>query len=92
MLYSFTGLAYQLGNLISAASSQIQATIGERYPLKNPDGTLLMRDGETVPDYGLTQAIFMGCVAVGLLICSKYINNFLCILTIISILCKLVYS
>ncbi|KAI7852021.1 major facilitator superfamily domain-containing protein [Circinella umbellata] len=63
------GLAYQLGNLISAASSQIQATIGEKYPLKNPDGSLILREGKTVPDYGLTQAIFMGCVAGCLLIC-----------------------
>ncbi|KAI9322618.1 major facilitator superfamily domain-containing protein [Dichotomocladium elegans] len=63
------GLAYQLGNLISAASSQIEATIGESYPLKNPDGSLLLRDGKPVADYGLTQAIFMGVVAGCLLIC-----------------------
>ncbi|ORY96521.1 major facilitator superfamily domain-containing protein [Syncephalastrum racemosum] len=56
------GLAYQLGNLISAASSQIQATIGERYPLRNADGSLQLRDGKPIADYGLTQAIFMGCV------------------------------
>ncbi|KAI9492679.1 major facilitator superfamily domain-containing protein [Zychaea mexicana] len=64
------GLAYQLGNLISAASSQIQATIGEKYPLRNDDGSLLIREGEPVPNYGLTQAIFMGCVAGCLLICT----------------------
>ncbi|KAL0138813.1 major facilitator superfamily domain-containing protein [Mucor lusitanicus] len=63
------GLAYQLGNLISAASSQIEATIGERYPLKNGDGSLkLDAHGKAIPDYGLTQAIFMGCVCGGLLI------------------------
>ncbi|KAJ8663510.1 hypothetical protein O0I10_000752 [Lichtheimia ornata] len=64
------GLAYQLGNLISAASSQIQATIGERYPMRNPDGSLLLRDGEPVPDYAYTQAIFLACVCAGLLICA----------------------
>ncbi|KAI8149189.1 major facilitator superfamily domain-containing protein [Fennellomyces sp. T-0311] len=64
------GLAYQLGNLISAASSQIQATIGEKYPLRNDDGSLLLREGKTVPDYGKTQAIFMGVVAGCLLICT----------------------
>ncbi|KAI9258230.1 major facilitator superfamily domain-containing protein [Phascolomyces articulosus] len=63
------GLAYQLGNLVSAASSQIQATIGERYPLKNDDGSLILREGKVVPDYGLTQAIFMGVVSGCLLIC-----------------------
>ena len=68
----YTGLAYQLGNLISAASSQIQATIGERYPMRNPDGSLLLRDGEPVPDYAYTQAIFLACVCAGLLICGKH--------------------
>ncbi|GAA5809837.1 hypothetical protein MFLAVUS_003252 [Mucor flavus] len=61
------GLAYQLGNLISAASSQIEATIGERYPIKNEDGTYRLNSkGLPIADYGLTQAIFMGCVCVGL--------------------------
>ncbi|EIE92441.1 hypothetical protein RO3G_16963 [Rhizopus delemar RA 99-880] len=63
------GLAYQLGNLISAASSQIEATIGERYPLHNPDGTYrLNAEGQRIADYGKTQAIFMGCVCFCLLI------------------------
>ena len=30
---TITGLSYQLGNLASSASSTIEATIGERYPL-----------------------------------------------------------
>ncbi|KAI8384298.1 major facilitator superfamily domain-containing protein [Radiomyces spectabilis] len=63
------GLAYQLGNLISAASSQIEATIGERYPIRNADGSYkLNAEGKQIADYGLTQAIFMGCVCGGLLI------------------------
>ncbi|KAG0174216.1 hypothetical protein DFQ28_000016 [Apophysomyces sp. BC1034] len=62
------GLAYQLGNLISAASSQIEATIGEKYPLRNPDGSYQYKDGKLIADYGLTQAIFMGCVSGCLLI------------------------
>ena len=52
-VFFFLGLAYQLGNLISAASSQIQATLGERYPLRNPDGSLKLRDGKVIPDYGM---------------------------------------
>ncbi|KAG2233836.1 major facilitator superfamily domain-containing protein [Thamnidium elegans] len=61
------GLAYQLGNLISAASSQIEATIGEKYPIQNEDGTYRLNSkGQRIADYGLTQAIFMGCVCVGL--------------------------
>ncbi|KAI9484878.1 major facilitator superfamily domain-containing protein [Zychaea mexicana] len=62
------GLSYQLGNLISAASSQIQATLGERYPLRNDDGSLQMREGNPIPDYGYTQAIFMGVVVACLII------------------------
>ncbi|OBZ82909.1 Carboxylic acid transporter [Choanephora cucurbitarum] len=63
------GLAYQLGNLISAASSQIEATIGEKYPIRNADGSYKTNSkGEPIADYGLTQAIFMGCVCAGLLI------------------------
>lgn len=66
------GLAYQLGNLISAASSQIEATIGEKYPLLNEDGSYkLNAKGAHIADYGLTQAIFMGCVCVGLVIAGK---------------------
>ena len=51
-----TGVAYQLGNLCSSASSTIEATIGERFPIsgKGPD----------VYDYGKTMAIFMACVLV----------------------------
>lgn len=63
------GLAYQLGNLISAASSQIEATIGEKYPTHNADGSSKLNGkGQPIADYGLTQAIFMGCVCGGLLI------------------------
>ncbi|CAF4861545.1 unnamed protein product, partial [Rotaria sp. Silwood2] len=31
--------AYQLGNLISSASSTIEATLGQRFPLKSSDDT-----------------------------------------------------
>ncbi|ORX44781.1 MFS general substrate transporter [Hesseltinella vesiculosa] len=55
------GLAYQLGNLVSAASAQIEATISEHYPVTSPTG-------KQVNDYALTQAIFMGCVCGCLLI------------------------
>jgi hypothetical protein len=44
LFYSFT---YQLGNLASAASSTIEATIGERFPLApNPE------TGDPRYDYG----------------------------------------
>ncbi|CAG8546288.1 15481_t:CDS:2 [Acaulospora morrowiae] len=49
---TFPGLTYQLGNLIAASSSQIEASLGEKFP----------QNGE--PDYGLTQAIFVACALV----------------------------
>lgn len=39
-------LSYQLGNLVSSASSTIEATIGERFPLPP-----LIEDGKPVPRY-----------------------------------------
>lgn len=52
------GTSYQLGNLASSLSSTIEATIGERFPLYNLDGT----QREDVYDYAKVMAIFMGCV------------------------------
>ena len=49
------GTSYQLGNLVSSASSTIEATIGERFPLP-PKGTTKRYK------YGMVICIFMGCV------------------------------
>ena len=40
------GTSYQLGNLVSSASSTIEATIGGRFPLPP-----IHQDGETIPRY-----------------------------------------
>ncbi|KAI1432890.1 sugar transporter family protein [Xylaria sp. CBS 124048] len=50
------GSAYQLGNLISSASSTIEATIGERFPLPP------LQNGVSRYNYGIVVAIFMGAV------------------------------
>lgn len=50
------GTSYQLGNLASSASSTIESTIGERFPLPP------LPDGEKRYDYGKVICIFMGCV------------------------------
>ncbi|CRG89039.1 Carboxylic acid transporter protein homolog [Talaromyces islandicus] len=50
------GTAYQLGNLVSSASSTIESTIGERFPLP-PTAS-----GKSRYDYGKVICIFMGCV------------------------------
>ncbi|KAJ9143058.1 H+ symporter family protein [Pleurostoma richardsiae] len=49
------GTAYQLGNLVSSASSTIESTIGERFPLP-PSGEVKRYE------YGKVICIFMGCV------------------------------
>ncbi|KAJ2620630.1 Carboxylic acid transporter, partial [Coemansia sp. RSA 1290] len=53
---TFPGLSYQLGNLISASASQIEATLGEKNPLPE------LRDGETIPNYGRVQGILIGII------------------------------
>lgn len=52
------GTAYQMGNLVSSASSTIESTIGQRFPLYESDGSKIA--GKY--DYGKVMAIFMGCV------------------------------
>ena len=49
------GTSYQLGNLVSSASSTIESTIGERFPLP-PKGKTKRYE------YGKVICIFMGCV------------------------------
>lgn len=53
------GVSYQLGNLVSSASSTIEATIGERFPLPPTEkaGKVTKRY-----QYGKVICIFMGCV------------------------------
>lgn len=53
------GTSYQLGNLASSASSTIESTIGERFPLQPAkiEGKLTKRYA-----YGKVICIFMGCV------------------------------
>lgn len=52
------GTSYQLGNLVSSASSTIESTIGERFPLPAKAA------GEHRYDYGKVVCIFMACVYV----------------------------
>ncbi|KAM0740941.1 hypothetical protein ACQRIT_003798 [Beauveria bassiana] len=50
------GTSYQLGNLVSSASSTIESRIGEQFPLP-PTAS-----GKSRYNYGLVICIFMGCV------------------------------
>ncbi|CAF1491739.1 unnamed protein product [Rotaria magnacalcarata] len=51
------GTSYQLGNLISSASSTIEATVGQRFPLHTSNST----SGNHQFDYGKVMAIFLAC-------------------------------
>ena len=53
------GTSYQLGNLVSSASSTIESTIGERFPLPAEEGGA---GSEHRYEYGKVICIFMGCV------------------------------
>jgi len=56
---TFPGVSYQLGNMISSASSQIEATGGDHLK------TTIIVDGvaKVVPDYARVQGILIGTVA-----------------------------
>lgn len=56
------GLSNQLGNLASSASSTIETTIGERFPMISPNGSHIY-------DYAKVMAIFIACVFVFVAIC-----------------------
>lgn len=58
------GVSYQLGNLASSASSTIESTIGERFPIYDENGV----QKKDVYDYGKVMAIFIGCVFAYVLI------------------------
>ncbi|KAG1882766.1 major facilitator superfamily domain-containing protein [Suillus subluteus] len=56
---TFPGVAYQIGNMVSSASAQIEATGGANFQ------TTVIKDGVSTsePDYATVQAIFIGVVA-----------------------------
>lgn len=61
---TFPGVAYQIGNMVSAASAQIEATGGD-----NLRTTIIKNGAPTqVPNYATVQAIFIGVVAIFVLI------------------------
>jgi SHS family lactate transporter-like MFS transporter len=51
---SFGGIAYQLGNMISSAAAQIEATAGESLRVEV--------HGKDLPDYASVQGILIGAV------------------------------
>ncbi|KAF9049224.1 carboxylic acid transporter protein [Hymenopellis radicata] len=62
---TFPGVAYQLGNMVSSASAQIEAVGGEhqRTTITHKNGVV-----ENIPDYAKVQGILIGVVAAYVLI------------------------
>lgn len=56
----FAGLSYQIGNMVSSASAQIEATAGDQHQ------TIV--NGVQVPDYAFVQGVLIGVVAAYILI------------------------
>jgi len=61
---TFPGVTYQLGNMVSSASAQIEATGGDHLK------TTIIKNGRptVVPDYARVQGILIGTVAVYIII------------------------
>jgi len=61
---TFPGLCYQIGNMISSASAQIEATGGDHLK------TTIIENGTAtvVPDYARVQGILIGVVAVYIIV------------------------
>lgn len=54
---TFPGVSYQLGNMVSSASSQIETTGGAHNQIPDP-----REPGKTIPDYAKVSAILLGVV------------------------------
>ncbi|KAJ3099797.1 hypothetical protein HK100_004832, partial [Physocladia obscura] len=63
---AFTGVAYQVGNMISSSAAQIEASLGEKFPTTV--------NGVSVPDYGIVQGILIGII-FALVIVFAYIGK-----------------
>ncbi|KIK65072.1 hypothetical protein GYMLUDRAFT_56537 [Collybiopsis luxurians FD-317 M1] len=71
---TFPGVAYQVGNMVSSASAQIEATGGDHQ--KTTISVPVTSDNPTgmkvVPDYATVQGIFIGCIAAFLLVVTLF--------------------
>ncbi|KAJ3763524.1 carboxylic acid transporter [Lentinula raphanica] len=71
---TFPGVAYQVGNMVSSASAQIESTGGDHLkttiavPVSATDPT----GRKVVPDYATVQGILIGCVAAFLLLVTLF--------------------
>lgn len=79
----WAGLAYQLGNMVSSASAQIESRGGENIQIRNPKctfdasgtATCPAENEPTIPDYATVSAILLGVVCAYLLIVVAFLGN-----------------
>ncbi|SCU92745.1 LAMI_0E11848g1_1 [Lachancea mirantina] len=64
----YVGISYQLGNLASSASSTIESSLSEKYPLYDEN------TGQTVMDYGKVMSILVGAV-IGYLVLVVFLGT-----------------
>ena len=70
---TYSGVAYQLGNMISAASAQIEARGGESLQIPNPVPSKGQADYKpTIPDYATVSGILLGVVCAYLIIVTVF--------------------
>jgi SHS family lactate transporter-like MFS transporter len=71
---TFPGVAYQIGNMVSSASAQIEATGGENIKTTIPVAvsSKFPTGRETVPNYATVQGILIGVVAAFVLVVTLF--------------------
>ncbi|KAJ3718118.1 carboxylic acid transporter [Lentinula guzmanii] len=71
---TFPGVAYQVGNMVSSASAQIESTGGEhlKTTIAVPVSSTNPTGRKVVPDYATVQGILIGCVAGFLLLVTLF--------------------
>ncbi|KAF5389559.1 hypothetical protein D9757_004146 [Collybiopsis confluens] len=67
---TFPGVAYQVGNMVSSASAQIEATGGDhlKTTISVPVSQEFPTGRKVVPDYAKVQGILIGCVTAYILV------------------------
>ncbi|KIK68574.1 hypothetical protein GYMLUDRAFT_215299 [Collybiopsis luxurians FD-317 M1] len=71
---TFPGVAYQVGNMVSSASAQIESTGGDhlKTTIKVPVSKDFPDGRKVVPDYAKVQGILIGCVAAFVLVVTLF--------------------
>ena len=67
---TFPGVAYQLGNMVSSASAQIESTGGAHNKIPNPryPAPPAEKEPEFIPNYALVSGILLGVVCAYILV------------------------